>query len=87
MTSWRKLIDKALRFNNETWADIEATTLTEEQLNTEFDHDEYGYHSGCAFTLWTKARVYFPTTHDGYEGVSFVPRNPCDEATRHIGHE
>ena len=37
------------------------------------------------FTLWTKHRVYFPAVYDAGLWVDSVPRNPCQEATRHIG--
>jgi hypothetical protein len=52
-------------------------------LDLEFD-DGYGGAEGCFFTVWTVARVYFPTEYDGAEEVNSVPRNPCDEATPHV---
>ena len=44
----------------------------------------FGAEKGCWFTVWTKDRVYFPTSYDGAEGVESVPRDPCGEATRHV---
>ena len=41
-------------------------------------------HSGIV-RLWTAARVYFPACYDGSEWCESVPRNPCDEATTHVG--
>lgn len=49
------------------------------------------FDSGCggvegdAFTVWTANRVYFPAQYDGAEWCASVPRNPCDEATQHVG--
>lgn len=68
----------------ETRKDIISYTLTEEELDIPFD-DGYGGTEGKPFTLWTKNRVYFPVQYDGAEWVDSVPRNPCDEATKHLG--
>ena len=43
-------------------------TLSEEELNKEFD-DGYGGHSGAAFTAWSKNWVYFPIVYDGAEWI------------------
>lgn len=53
-------------------------------LDREFDNG-YGGAEGMPFTLWTEERVYFPVVYDGAEWVASVPRNPCDEATDHVG--
>ena len=37
------------------------------------------------FTLWTKERVYFPAEYDSHQWCDSLPRNPCNEATRHVG--
>ena len=52
-------------------------------LDIEFD-DGYGVAEGCWFTVWTAKRVYFPKEYDGAEGVRSAPRDPCDEAMRHV---
>ena len=83
-TSWRSLLTDALTDQGETWEDVVESTLTDEALERRFD-DGYGGSEGCAFTLWTFNRVYFPVVYDGAEWVSSVPRNPCDEATSHVG--
>jgi hypothetical protein len=49
----------------------------------EFDGG-YGSAEGCRFTVWTAKRVYFPTEYDGLDGCSSAPRDPCDEAMRHV---
>lgn len=85
-TTWRVKITEALHENNETWVDTIKCTLTEDELNIQFD-DGYGHAEGPPFTLWTKKRVYFPTTYDGAEGVASVPRHPCNEVMYHIGGE
>lgn len=85
-TTWKQLISKALKDQGLSWKDVEACTLTRKDLNVEFD-DGYGGSEGVPFTLWTKDRVFFPTTYDGAEWVGSVPRHPCEEATNHIGGE
>ena len=84
MTSWKEDLTKALKENGETWADVEAHTLTEEELNAQFDHG-YGGNEGAPFTLWTKNYVYFPGCYDGAEWVASAPRNPNGKATAHVG--
>ena len=84
LTTWRKGLTSALENNGETWADVEAHTLTEAQLDTEFSNS-FGEPMGDSFTLWTKARVYFPATYGGSEWVADVPRHPNGESTEHIG--
>ncbi len=45
----------------------------------------FGLPNGPHFTAWTANRVYFPMGYDGAEWVGSAPRNPCEEATGHIG--
>jgi len=84
LTTWRKELRSALEKNDETFDHIVECTLTNKQLDEEFDKD-YGLEEGVPFTCWTFRRVYFPACYDGKEWVESVPRNPCGEATRHIG--
>lgn len=63
---------------------IIACTLTEEELLEEF-HTGYGSIEGKAFTAWGEKYVYFPICYDGAEWVGKAPRNPCNEATEHMG--
>jgi hypothetical protein len=83
-TNWRKEIDNALRCNKECWRDIYECTLTQEELNKEFDPG-YGGEEGLPFTVWTKDYVYFPACYDGSEWVAWVHRNPDGHATSHVG--
>lgn len=85
-TNWRIGLIDALTDHGESWADVEHCTLSEEELSVKF-YDGYGGAEGKPFTLWTKNRVYFPAVYDGSEWVASVPRNPCEEATQHIGGE
>lgn len=79
MSNWKKMIAE------EAGDDvIIACTLTEEQLLREFDSG-YGGTEGDAFTAWSEKYVYFPICYDGAEWVGKAPRNPCDEATGHMG--
>ena len=85
-TTWHRLIEKGLRLHEESWDDVEACTLTESELDVEFD-DGWGGSSGKPFTAWTADRVYFPAVYDGSEWASSAPRNPCGEAIEHVGGE
>ena len=85
-TTWREDLTQSLADYGETWADVEAHTMTDEQLDTPFDHG-WGGTEGCSFTLWTKTRVFFPACYDGSEWVASVPRNPNGQATSHVGGE
>lgn len=83
MTTWRKeILDHQVDYHYHD--EIIACTLTDEGLDVEFDGTA-GTPCGAAFTAWSETRVYFPATHDGSEWVESVPRNPCDEATDHVG--
>lgn len=81
LTTWRKELEK---IPAKPLAGPHQTTLTDADLDREFDPG-YGGPEGCAFTLWTLDRVYFPATYDGAEWVDSVRRHPCGEATDHIG--
>ena len=87
MVTWRELIELELRKHGESFEDIVCSapfTIYDEWMDEEFDGG-FGTTNGCAFTVWTKTRVYFPVTHGGYEGVGSALRNPCNVETRHIG--
>ena len=84
MTTWRKLIERELEAQGESWKDEEATTLDLNGFERPFDAG-YGAEEGEPFTLWTKNRVYFPVCYDGAESVASVSRNPDGQPTKHIG--
>ncbi len=84
MTSWRELIQQEMILEDESWEDVEHCTLQNGELDRDFD-SSYGQPEGTPFTLWTRNRVYFPLNYDGEESVGSVPRNPCNEATEHLG--
>ena len=84
-TTWRELIDVARKRAEDT-SEVVHCTLTDQQLDVEFD-DSYGGHEGAPFTLWTKERVYFPIVYDGSEWAGSAPRNPCEESVEHQGGE
>jgi hypothetical protein len=86
MATWRKLLAEVLAQNDESWSDIEATTLSDQQLDREFDAG-YGGSEGDPFTVWTAKRVYFPAVYDGAEWVAFVSRHPDNKPTCHVGGE
>ena len=82
--SWRKLIQSEMDDVSESFSDVVKCTLTEEELDADFDAG-FGGTKGKPFTLWTHFRVYFPVVYDGAEWVSSVPRTPCDKVTEHVG--
>lgn len=77
MQTLREKITEALADNQESWEVVEHHTLTEEELA--------GYYNELPYTLWTKARVYFPAICDMGAWVESVPRNPNNEATEPVG--
>lgn len=83
-STWRKEINDQMDWQDEGWKDLVKTTLSEHELDREFDPG-FGSTHGIPFTLWTKKRVYFPVCYDGSESVGSVPRNPCDVKTFHVG--
>lgn len=78
------MLDEALEENGETWADVVSNTMTEADMEMEFDAG-HGLIKGCKFTIWTERGVYFPVSYDGAEWVGNVSRNPDGKPTRHIG--
>lgn len=84
MSTWKALITEELKLQGEGWDDIVSITLTEDELNKEFD-DSYGIAEGKPFTAWTARRVYFPVCYDGSEWVESVSRDPDGQPTNHCG--
>lgn len=84
MDNWKSLIEKELKRHNDSWDNVVSCTLTEEELCESFDAG-YGEPEGKPFTLWTKARVYFPLVYDGAEWVGSVSCNPDENPTEHFG--
>jgi len=78
------MLSRTLEEYGESFADIESNTMTDEDMDTEFD-DGYGGEEGCPFTVWTKSRVYFPACYDGAEWIASVARNPNGKPTGHVG--
>ncbi len=82
--NWKDAITEDLAVYGETWTDVEAHTLTSEQLVAEFDSG-WGGTEGEPFTVWSKRRVYFPVQYDGSEWVDSVSRDPDGKPTSHLG--
>jgi hypothetical protein len=81
--SWTHAIEDVMAGHGESWAEVVACTLSERELDDEFD-PSYGHVRGRPFGVWTVARVYFPVSYDGAEYVASVPRDPSGPI-RHIG--
>jgi hypothetical protein len=81
MGNWKKMLEDAAGDDK-----IIAYTLSDKELVREFNTG-YGLHEGAPFTAWGEKYVYFPVVYDGAESVGKAPRNPCDEATAHVGGE
>ena len=86
MITWRIQLDSAFKQHEESAADVVACTLSEQELDVEFDSG-YGGSEGKPFTVWTEQRVYFPVVYDGAEWVASVSRNPDEKPTQHVGGE
>ena len=84
MTSWKKELTEAFEANGDSWDNVEQNTMSEEEMDAEFDNG-YGGTEGIPFTVWTKDNVYFPICYDGAEWVGSVSRNPDGEPTEHQG--
>ena len=84
VSNWQRLLSRALIQQGESWADVEAHTLSSEQLSQPIETTA-GETQGPAFTLWTRRRVYFPAIHGGEECAASVARNPDGVPTGHIG--
>ena len=84
MSNWKEMLLDAMQERGETLADIEANTMTDEEMIKEFDAG-YGLTEGVPFTVWTKSAVYFPACYDGAEWVGSVSRNPDGKPTEHQG--
>lgn len=91
--TWRRDIENHLREYGETIDDIVFCTLTDEEMDQDFDTG-YGSENGKGFRAWTKTRVLFPVCYDGCEWVESILRNPgigdvdqrlVDYDIRHIG--
>lgn len=85
-TTWRKQIMEEMEAWDESWDNVEATTLSDAELDNEFP-DPGGVVPG-EFSLpeqphytWTAIRVYFLVwaQHFGecYPMTASVPRHPC----------
>ena len=79
MATWRELIKELAKEDL-----IIKNTLSETELDVEF-HDGHVGTESKAFTAWREKYVYFPVCYDGAEWVGRARRNPCDEATKHMG--
>lgn len=84
ITTWRIEITDTMKGCGDDWQNVEACTLSEEELDVEFD-EGYGSTEGKPFTVWTHDRVYFPVCYDGAEWCDSVTRNPDGKPTTHVG--
>lgn len=84
MKNWKTMLGYALKGHGESWEDVEANTMTEEEMAKGFDAG-FGGTEGCPFTVWTRNTVYFPICYDGAEWVGSVSRHPDGEPTSHQG--
>jgi hypothetical protein len=82
--SWKTTLEGVMACHGETLQDLEAITLTDDELAAEFDSG-YGGTEGKPFTAWSTKRVYFPICYDGAEWVGSVSRHPDGKPTEHQG--
>ncbi len=81
-TSWRELVIECMAEHSESWADVEATTLSNEEL----DRRRYSEHGGvdgedeaALLNVWTARSVYVGTGEEYRPGVRWIPRHPPAE--------
>ena len=84
MSNWKKLLIETMQERGESLDDIESNTMTDEEMNKEFDSGFVGLE-WIPFTVWTARTVYFPIGYDGAEWVGSVSRNPDGKPTEHQG--
>jgi hypothetical protein len=84
MATWRGKITVTMGVNGDSWAEVEACTLSESELDEKFNAG-FGSPEGEPFTVWTKSRVYFPLCYDGSEWCGSVARHPDGKPTDHQG--
>lgn len=89
--SWANVVHYAMRTNHQNCEgryserkEHELECTKQPSFDEEFDSG-FGLKEGCYFTVWTAKRVYFPEDYDGSESCRSVPRDPCEEATVHVG--
>jgi hypothetical protein len=87
MKTWKQIITEEMDKHGERWGDIVEMTIKEWEAEVGFDAEYYTILNGVPFTVWTKKRVYFPTSYDGIESCASVSRNPDGIATKHVGDE
>lgn len=85
LESWHDMLKESFAESGDDFSKM-VCTLSEERLHRKF-HSGFGSHEGDPFTAWGEKYVYFPVVYDGSEWVGRAPRNPCDEATEHVGGE
>jgi hypothetical protein len=78
--SWRTMIEEERKAQDDV--EIMICTLSEQELDREFDPDSCGCE-GKPFFAWSDLRVYFATAYDGEETVGSVPRHPCEEGPKY----
>lgn len=83
-TTWRKAIEQRMQENNDMTDGDFVYTLTEEEMDIEFDNG-FGGTKGLPFTAWTDEFVYFPICYDGAEWCGSIARNPDGNPTSHQG--
>ena len=84
-TTWKEEIQGEMEFYGESLSDIVSSTISEDEMNIEFDDSMNAVLEGIPFTIWTANRVYFPAQYDTGEWCSSVSRNPDGKPTGHIG--
>lgn len=84
-TTWKEQIQIEMGIYGESLSDIISSTLSQEQMNAEFDNSMNAVLEGIPFTIWTANRVYFPACYDTGEWCASVSRSPDGKPTSHVG--
>jgi hypothetical protein len=81
----KQLIEQAMAQVGDTWANVEATTLTDAQLSTGIEphpccpglaYQTSDWDTDEPFGVWTRDYIYAPADGQGILEVMAVPRNP-----------
>lgn len=84
MSTWKDLLEAAMKKRGEELTDLEANTLTDDDMVKYFDSGSFSIE-GVPFMAWTAKTVYFPICYDGEESVGSVSRHPDGKPTEHQG--
>lgn len=84
MDNWYDMLKEIMKEDGEDFS-RKICTISDDELQVNFDPEFKGEVEGQLFTAWGEKWVYFPLCFDGLEWIGHAPRNPCDISMSHQG--